>query len=448
MKQLNLSPTPAERLLHPLQEFLDEEASSGILLLLGTIIALVWANSPWVNGYHNLWHDKLTIGYGNLVLSKSLLLWINDGLMAIFFLVVGLEIKREVMTGELSSPKQALLPIVAAIGGMVCPALIYVFLNLGGPGSAGWGIPMATDIAFALGVLALLGKRVPVALKVFLTAFAIVDDIGAVLVIALFYSGEPVWSSLIVAAGFLLFLLLVNRLGVHHPLVYLLLGVGLWLAFLKSGIHATIAGVLLAMTVPGKARIDQQAFVRHSRDILDNFETASTGPSEVKEKQQAALQALEAAIKHAESPLQRMEHRLHPWVAFLIMPIFALANAGITFSSDFPAIVTQPVSIGVILGLVLGKQIGITTFVWLAVKSRLADLPRDVTWRQIYGVSWLGGIGFTMSIFIASLAFGDTPLLTAAKAGILAASLLAGTVGWLILRNISPLQPEESASDH
>lgn len=415
-----------------------QEASSGVLLLACTVAALVWANSPWADAYSRLWQTRLTVGYGDVTLAKPLLLWINDGLMAIFFFVVGLEIKREVLVGELASLRRAALPIVAAIGGMAVPALIYAAFNAGGAGAPGWGIPMATDIAFALGVLALLGKRAPVALRVFLAALAIVDDIGAVLVIALFYTAEIAAPSLAVAAVFLLLLAAANRLGIRHPLVYGLLGIGLWVAFLKSGVHATIAGVLLAITIPSRARIDSLEFARHSRAILEEFEAARAGSQETNETQQAALQALEATVQHAEAPLQRMEHALHPWVAFLIMPVFALANAGVTLGDGLSSVLVHPVSLGVLTGLVIGKQMGVTAFVWLAVKTELADLPAGITWRQIYGASWLAGIGFTMSLFIAGLSFGDAPPLAAAKFGILAASLIAGIAGWAILRTAPP----------
>jgi NhaA family Na+:H+ antiporter len=436
-KTQSVPSTPAEQLLHPFQEFLHQESSGGILLLGLTILALIWANSPWAESYNAFWQTKLTIGTSNFNLSKPLILWINDGLMAIFFFVVGLEIKREVLVGELASRKKAMLPVAAAIGGMLMPAVIYALLNRSGTGAAGWGIPMATDIAFALGVLALLGKRAPLSLKIFLTALAIVDDLGAVLVIALFYTAEIAWLSLVVAAGFLLLLVIVNRLGVRHPLVYAILGIGLWVAFLKSGIHATIAGILLAMTIPAKARIGGRQFASQSRAILDEFEhERSQMANGISEIQQSALQTLETYIQYVESPLQRLEHGLHPWVAFCIMPIFALANAGVVLGGDIASALAQPISLGIAAGLVLGKQVGITSFAWLAVRSGLADLPKGISWWHIYGASWLAGIGFTMSLFIAGLAFGEGPELTAAKLGILAASLIAGLAGWLILRSL------------
>lgn len=430
-----VSPTPAERILRPIQEFMHRETSGGIVLLCCTAAALVWANSPLAESYHALWHAELTVGFPGFQLAKPLHYWINDGLMAIFFFVVGLEIKREVLMGELASFKQASLPVAAAVGGMLVPALLYVAFNYGGPGAAGWGIPMATDIAFALGVLALLGKRVPLSLKVFLTALAIVDDIGAVLVIALFYTAELSWISLAVGGGILAALVLVNRLRVFSPLVYILLGICLWVAFLKSGVHATVAGVLLAMTIPARARIGTREFAGHGRTLLDDLDH---GDSE-----QGVLQALETTVLHAQSPLQRLEHSLHLWVAFFVMPVFALANAGVPLGTESVAAITDPISLGIVAGLVIGKQAGIMLFVWLAVKGRLAALPADVNWRQVYGVGWLAGIGFTMSLFIAGLAFSNPDTLTTAKSGIFSASLIAGVGGWLILRGARPVQPAQ-----
>ena len=429
-------PTPAEKLLRPIQSFIKIEASGGILLMALTAVALIWANSPWAAAYNALWQTHFTIGLGSFILNKPLILWINDGLMAIFFFVVGLEIKREVLSGELSSLRKAALPISAAIGGMVVPAGIYVLIAGGSEGAAGWGIPMATDIAFALGVMALLGSRVPLSLKIFLTALAIVDDIGAVLVIALFYTAQISWFSLAVGGGFLLALIAANRLGVRHPIVYLLLGLGLWTAFLKSGVHATIAGVLLAMTIPARPRIDVEEFGRHSQNLLDRFRGASLlgDAGERGEVQQTAIHALEAACIKVESPLQRMEHALHPWITFFIIPVFALANAGVSLEGNIGGSLFHPVGLGIIFGLFFGKQLGITLFSWLAVKTGLAELPGDISWRQIYGTSCLAGIGFTMSLFIATLAFGDSPLLTVSKIGILAASMIAGVVGWSLLR--------------
>jgi NhaA family Na+:H+ antiporter len=432
---------PVERIVRPFQDFAHKQSSGGILLIAATVVALVWANSPWGEGYAALWHTKLTVGVGEFSLSKDLTHWINDGLMAIFFLVVGLEIKREILVGELSSVRNAALPVAAAVGGAVVPALIYVAINAGTEGVAGWGIPMATDIAFALGVLALLGDRAPLALKVFLTALAIVDDIVAVLVIALFYTSDISWGALGVGALFLAALVVANLIGVGKTLVYAVLGIGLWLAFLLSGVHATIAGVLLAFTVPAASFINPGAFLERSRYVLDRFEKAGEKGENVlaNEERQAALHALNRAAYKLEPPLHELEHALHPWVVFAIMPLFALANAGVPLGGGIAEALTNPVSLGIVAGLVLGKQLGITLFAWLAVKSGVSELPRGISWRHVYGGGWLAGIGFTMSLFISDLAFPDSgPLVESAKLGILAASLIAGVVGWTILGRASP----------
>ena len=425
-----------ERIVRPFQDFAHKQSSGGILLIVATAIALVWANSPWGESYAALWQTKLTVGVGDFSISKDLTHWINDGLMAVFFLVVGLEIKRELLVGELSSVRSAALPIAAALGGAVVPALIYLALNAGTEGAAGWGIPMATDIAFALGVLALLGERAPVALKVFLTALAIVDDIVAVLVIAFFYTSEISWGALAVGGVFLVALAVANLIGVGRTLVYALLGVGLWLAFLVSGIHATIAGVLLALTVPAISFINPGAFLERTRYVLDRFEKAGEKGENVltNEERQAALHALNDATYKLEPPLHELEHTLHPWVVFAIMPLFALANAGVPLGGGLGEALSNPVALAIVAGLIFGKQFGITLLAWLAVKSGLSELPAGIGWRHIYGAGWLAGIGFTMSLFISDLAFPDGQLVEAAKLGILAASLIAGVVGWTILR--------------
>ncbi len=430
---------PVERIVRPFQDFAHKQSSGGVLLIAATLVALVWANSPWGESYAALWHTKLTVGVGDTSISKDLTHWINDGLMAVFFLVVGLEIKREVLVGELSSVRNAALPVAAALGGAVVPAVIYVSINAGTEGSAGWGIPMATDIAFALGVLALLGERAPVSLKVFLTALAIVDDIVAVLVIALFYTSEISWEALGVGALFLAASVVANLIGVGRTLVYAVLGVGLWLCFLLSGVHATIAGVLLALTVPASSFINPGAFLERSRYILERFERAGEKGESVltNEERQAALHALNHATYKLEPPLHELEHALHPWVVFAIMPIFALANAGVSLGGGITEALTNPVALGIVAGLVLGKQLGITLFAWLAVKSGVSELPTGIGWRHVYGATWLAGIGFTMSLFISDLAFADGSLVEAAKLGILVASLVAGVVGWTILRGAS-----------
>jgi NhaA family Na+:H+ antiporter len=427
---------PVEKVVRPFQAFADKASSGGILLIAATGVALLWANSPWGETYSELWQTRLTIGLDGFSLTKDLTHWINDGLMAVFFLVVGLEIKREILVGELSSPRRAALPIAAALGGAVAPAVIYVAINAGTEGASGWGIPMATDIAFALGVLALLGERAPIGLKVFLTALAIVDDIVAVTVIALFYTSDISWAALAVGAAFLLALVGANLAGVGKPLVYGLLGIGLWLAFLKSGVHATIAGVLLAMTVPASSFIDTGEFLNRSRGLLDHFEQAGEKGENVlsNEERQAVLHALNDATEKLEPPLQEMEHALHPWVVFLIMPLFALVNAGVPLGEGLADALTSPVALGIVAGLLLGKQLGVTLLAWLAVRTGVSELPEGISWRHVYGAGWLAGIGFTMSLFISDLAFASGSLLETAKLGILAASLIAGLVGWMVLR--------------
>ena len=428
-------PTPIERITRPFQEFSARDAAGAVLLLSATVLALAWANSPWAESYSTLWERKFTIGFEGFALSKSVLHWINDGLMAIFFFVVGLEIKRELLVGELASPRQAALPIAGAIGGVAAPALFYFSLNADGPGAAGWGIPMATDIAFAVGAMALLGSRVPLGLKVFLTALAIVDDIVAVLVIAIFYTENLSWLSLGVAAGFFAALLAASRLGVRHPLPYALLGLCMWLAMLFSGIHATIAGILAAFAVPARPRIDVAKFITGGHQLLDRMENPHDGEGDIlrSEAQQAAVMALEGACEKVETPLQRFEHTLLPWVRLIIMPLFAFANAGVPLGSSIASAAMSPISLGIVLGLVVGKPAGIFCASWLAVRLRLASLPDQVVWRQILGAGAIGGIGFTMSIFIASLAFTEQPLLELAKLGIFVGSLVAGVAGFLLL---------------
>jgi len=429
--------TPIEKLTHPIQEFLHKEASGGILLIIATVIALVWANSPLKDSYHHLWHTYVSLNVGNLGLSYSLHHWINDGLMVIFFFVVGLEIKRELLVGELSSIKKASLPIAAALGGMIFPAIIYYIFNAGKESVSGWGIPMATDIAFVVGILALLGKRVPLALKIFILALAIVDDIGAVLVIAIFYTSEISFISLAIAGGLILLLILMNKLSVRNLLLYIIVGVALWLAFLKSGVHATVAGVLLAFTIPASARINTKKFSDETDQLVKQFNAAGNHGDNVLTNSERLyiVEEIENNCEKILTPLQRFEHGLHPWVSFLIMPIFALANAGVTLSNDFAASLTNSVSIGIILGLFIGKQIGIFSFSYLAVKFKLAAEPEGVSWKKIYAASILAGIGFTMSLFIANLAFNSPELLNISKVGILTGSLVSGIIGFIILKS-------------
>ncbi len=427
---------PIDRILSPFQKFLHAETSGGVILLACTVIALVWANSPWGGSYVSLWETKVGFTIGSSELSKSLLLWINDGLMAVFFLVVGLEIKREILVGELARPRQAALPMAAALGGMIAPALCYFALNPGNPEARGWGVPMATDIAFSLGVLALVGKSVPLSAKVFLTAFAIVDDIGASLVIAVFYTEDISVAHLGIGAGFLALMIGANVAGVRRSVPYYLLGIALWFCFLKSGVHPTIAGVLAAMTIPARTRVNAKDFLASTKVFVSEFERSGLVDEHVltSREQAGALEALERACEMAQTPLQRLEHAHHPWVAFAIMPIFALANAGVSLRAGLGEALTSSVSIGVMLGLLLGKQLGVTLAAWLAIRLGIAEMPQGLTWRHVYGLSWLGAIGFTMSLFIASLAFDDARMLAAAKVGILGASTVAGVGGFLILK--------------
>ena len=423
-----------QTLLQPFQSFFKTEAAGGVLLLVAAAVALLWANSPFAAAYGDLWGTYVTVGAGSFEISKPLLLWVNDGLMAIFFFVVGLEIKREVLAGELAEPRKAALAIAAALGGMVVPALLYTAVNLGTDRVTGWGIPMATDIAFALGVLALLGSRAPLALKVFLTAVAIVDDLGAVIVIALFYTAELNLAALVGSLALVGVLAVVNRLGIQRPAVYGLIGLAAWVLMLKSGVHATIAGVLVALTIPATRKIDEQEFADRADGLLARFREGIAGsPTDPTPDQMAALHTLEEAVEHVETPLQRLEHGLHGFVAFFVMPVFALANAGVALGANAAALATDAVALGVMLGLVVGKPVGVLLLAFLAVKTGLAALPSGVTWSQVVGVSFLTGIGFTMSIFIANLAFGAGPLLDSAKVGILGASLISGVIGAVLL---------------
>ena len=431
---------PVDRLLAPLRNFLHTQASGGILLLAAAIVALVWANSPFSESYGALWETPLTLRLGDFGLTESLHFWINDGLMAIFFFVVGLEIKRELLIGELTSLRRAILPIAAAAGGAILPALIFVAFTRGGEGSAGWGVPMATDIAFALGVLAVLGSRVPLGLKIFVTALAIADDLLAIGVIAIFYAGDLSLPALGAAGVVMLLLVAANRLHVRMHLAYAALGIALWIAVHESGVHATIAGVLLAFTVPATTRIDGGSFVRRARELVDSF-AAADHPEDVRrsDERQSALAELEDATEAIQTPLQRLEHNLHPWVAYLIVPLFALANAGVALGANAGTALASPVAYGVLLGLLAGKQLGILGIAWAVVRLNWAELPSGVTWRHMWGAAWVAGIGFTMSLFIGELAFIDEPgLLDVTKVAILAASVIAAVGGWIVLRGTDP----------
>ncbi|ELR70783.1 Na+/H+ antiporter NhaA type [Fulvivirga imtechensis AK7] len=421
-------------------QFTSNAASSGIVLIIASIVALVCANSALADDYARIWATKLTFGIKDAIISKPILLWINDGLMAMFFFVVGLEIKREIMAGELSSWKKASLPIIAAIGGMVIPALIYVIFNANTPSAAGWGVPMATDIAFSLGILALLGKRVPLTLKIFLTALAIADDLGAVLVIAFFYSSKITFSNVVIGAIFLGLMITMNLAGVKRKWAYALPGIlGLWLAFLLSGVHATIAGVLAAFAIPARMTINTDEFTADIQPLIDKLKSAPRlkGPL-LSKQQQTVIVAIEKKSRQYEVPLQSLEHSMHPWVIFLIMPIFALSNAGVTISGDIQAILTLPVSLGIITGLFIGKPLGIFLFTWLACKFKLASLPPGTNWWHIIGLGALAGIGFTMSLFVSGLAFKSNEFVQASKVSIIIASLLSGSMGYLILKKTLP----------
>ena len=393
-----------DRVLSPIQSFARLEAAGGILLMATAAIALIWANTPLAADYHAIWKTYMTVEVGGVGLSKPLLLWINDGLMALFFLLVGLEIKREALDGELASPRKAALPIAAAIGGMAVPATLYVLAS-GPEVASGWGIPMATDIAFALGILLLLGSRAPLALKVFLTAVAIVDDLGAVMVIALFYTAELNTTALTWSGILLLLAFFANRGGVRALGFYWVLGAFLWFAVLKSGIHATIAGVALALMVPMDRTTQDDDGDHHDAEHDD----------------------------HHHSPLHRLEHGLHPWIAFVVMPVFAFANAGVTIGGGESSPLGGQVILGIVLGLVVGKPIGVMAMSWIAVKLGFAELPAGVTWKQMFGISALCGVGFTMSLFIGGLAFDDVALLDSAKMGILLASGIAAIIGTIAL---------------
>ena len=420
---------PIEVLTSPFVRFARMEAAGGILLLASTFAALVWANSRWEYAYHGIWTAQFDIGFGHYVLSETRHEWINDGLMSAFFFLVGLEIKREVLIGELSSLKQAAFPLIAAVGGTIVPALIYVALNRGEIAHKGWGIPMATDIAFALGVLALLGDRIPTSLKIFVTALAIVDDIIAVLVIALFYTEQIRMASLAIALGGIAISFGANLLGIRKPAIYAFLGICVWSAVLQSGVHATVAGVAFAFTIPARTYIDRAHFLKRGRRLLDRFEAAPPDSFE----EHAAIHTLEEQCELVESPLHRIEHRLQPWVVFFVMPIFAFSNAGVHILGNVAAAAKNSVSLGVALGLFLGKPIGISLFAWAATKTKLATRPATVSWGQIFGASWLCGIGFTMSLFIAILAFGEGSLLDMSKIGTLAGSVAAAICGSCVL---------------
>lgn len=426
-----------DRLRNVVSRLMQSPIAGGVLLLICALISLLWANSGFSNSYAALQTTQLTIGIGDNIMSQSILFWINDGLMVIFFFVVGLEIKSEVLHGELSSWKKAALPGVAAIGGMVVPALIFAVFNYGTPYMNGWGIPMATDIAFAIGILALLGKRVPSALRIFLLALAIVDDLGAIIVIAIFYTTHFSLASLLLGLLGVGFLYVLNRLGARNLGLYTVLGIPVWIAFLNSGVHPTIAGVLVALTVPSTAPISLNRFFRDTNVLLNNSNALNPEVQLSVHRKYMTFDSIGRGMRLAESPMRRAEKGLYIWVNFLIMPLFALFNAGVVLSGmSLTQSLTTPIALGIVLGLFLGKQLGIFLFSWIATKLKIASLPESLTWRQFYGMAILGGIGFTMSLFIAGLAYTDSQAyLNEAKLGIIIGSLLSAIVGLLFLRN-------------
>jgi len=429
------------RFVRPALAFTRLEAAGAIVLLAATVLALVWANSAWGESYFEFWDIHITFEVAGFHFDESLKHFVNDGLMAIFFFVVGLEIKRELVVGELNSVKKASLPAVAALGGMVVPAVIYVaFVASSGPTDAiaGWGIPMATDIAFSVGVIALLSTRVPIGAKLFLLALAIVDDIGAILVIAIFYTDDLAFTWLVVATGSVALIVVARKAGIRAGIFYLPLALLTWFAFLESGVHATVAGVILGLLVPARAYYSDVDFRRRAGWILERWDRDAASPQAHARLDQDALE-LAAIARESVSPLERWEHSLHPWSSFLVIPLFALANAGVRFVDiDVIEAVTSPVALGVSVGLIVGKPVGIALATWIGLKLNLGQLPRHTTFGHVIGLGFLAGIGFTVSLFISELAFRSSPdahLFTdEAKIGIFIGSIVAGVAGYLYLR--------------
>lgn len=433
---INNRKTFIERLRQPLLLMLRYQSTSGIIIFLCVAIAMLWANSPWSDFYKQIWKTHISFQIGNYNLSESIHTWINDGLMAVFFFSVGLEIKREILGGELSSIKKAMLPISAAIGGMIVPAFIFVIINMNSDSISGWGIPMATDIAFSIGVLSLLGNKVPLALKVFLVALAIVDDVGGVLIIALFYTSDIAIIDLFYAAIFFSILVGANFLRVRNVTFYTVVGVGgLWLAFFFSGIHPTIAGILAAFTIPGKVKINNHLFTMNIIKLTRLFKAADHDETNfVSEEELNILEKIKQVSSDAETPLQKVEYFVNPFVAYVILPLFALANTGIHLHGDLLSILFHPVGMGIGFGLLIGKFVGVVGVSKLMVKLNWAELPKDINWKHIYGVGLLTGIGFTMSLFISELAYSDHEIMLIAKISILITSVLAGAIAWGYLK--------------
>ena len=421
-------------LVTPFQRFIRAESSSGILLFGATVIALIWANSPFSESYQNLWQFKIGISSEAFELKKPLILWINDGLMAIFFFLIGLEIKRELLIGELNSLKKATFPLLAAIGGMIFPLAFFFILNKNPETLDGWGIPMATDIAFLLAILRVLGNRIPLSIKIFLTAFAIVDDIGAVLVIAIFYSESINWMLILISMVPLVVLFILSSRGIFLKYVILLFGIAIWILFLKSGIHPTVAGVLLSFAIPIRQKIDTDTFTEGLSKIEKRLRETKDVTIPILTKEQInQLDRLETWTAKVQSPLQHLEHKLHSWAAYFIMPVFALSNAGVSFSKDMDFDLSLVINI--IISLVIGKCIGVSLMSFAGIKLKIAELPANVNKMQIVGIALLAGVGFTMSIFIANLAFAGSQIyIDSSKVGILAGSVIAGIAGYIVLR--------------
>ena len=448
---MGIKTTPVEKwIINPVNAFISKSSTGGVVLIISAVVAIFMANSPWAHWYHQLWEYKISFGLNDTFhLNKSLHHWINDGLMAVFFFVIGLELKREIVAGELSNPKNAILPIVAGVGGMIFPALIYSFFNGGLATMNGWGIPMATDLAFALGILYLLGDRVPGSLKIFLTAFAIIDDLGSVLVIALFYTADISLVNLGIGVAFLAVLFISNFLGVRNTFYYGLIGIGgVWLFFLLSGVHATIAAILAAFAIPATVKINESSFISKMKAYIEKF-TASDPDHSVPtltSEQLHILDDMETLTKKAMTPLQKLEHDMHPIVAFVVMPVFALSNAGVSFSGNFLEQATSAVAMGVAFGLLIGKMIGIFGVSSLLLKFKWVPPLEGVTYKHLLGMGFIAAIGFTMSLFINELAFsplGEAGIqnIAQAKIGIIIVSVIGGFTGFFILKSIK--KPEK-----
>jgi NhaA family Na+:H+ antiporter len=418
------------------QNFIRIEAASGIVLLAATIVALTWANSPWSDSYSDFWHTHVTVNADIFDIDLDLQEWVNDALMVLFFFLAGLEIKRELVRGELSTPRRALLPAAAALGGMITPAFIFIVIAGGTAGADGWGIPMATDIAFAVGILALLARRIPGSIRVFLLALAIADDIGAIVVIAVFYTSDLNFLAMGIAGLVLAVIVFCNRSGLRNVDVYVFLGIVMWVAMLESGVHATLTGVILGLLTPARSYYDRETFAEDADDLVRRYrEAVEAGEESVKE---SILHQMEDLAHGTEAPLERLERALVSWVSFLVVPLFALANAGVRIDADTArAAIESPLSQGVFLGLVLGKPIGIFVFTWLAVRLKLCDKPTGASWPEVFGVGMIAGIGFTISLLITGLAFEDGLLIDEAKLGVLAGSTIAGLAGLLFLLAVS-----------